>query len=50
MGARLTVVQEAPEMTVSVPSSVSWFTLYTMVFMSTVAGAEITTLFAPPFR
>ncbi|MNJ03133.1 hypothetical protein D3C73_1633380 [compost metagenome] len=50
IGARQFVVQDAPEITVSEPSRMSWLTLYTTVFMSPVAGAEITTFLAPPFR
>jgi len=47
MGAKQFVVQDAPEITVSVPSKISWLVLNTTVFISPVAGAEITTLFAP---
>src|SRR5215510_7689473 len=47
IGAKQLVVQDAQEMIVSLPSSMLWFTLNTTVFRSPVAGAEITTLFAP---
>src|SRR6202012_3221343 len=47
IGARQLVVQEAQLITVSLPSSMSWFTLNTMVFISPVAGADITTRLAP---
>src|SRR5215211_3294889 len=49
IGARQLVVQEAQLITVSEPSSISWFTLNTTVFNSPVAGADITTRFAPAF-
>ena len=47
IGARQLVVQLAQLMIVSVPSKILWLTLKTTVFNSPVAGAEITTLFAP---
>ena len=34
-------------MIVSLPSKVSWFTLYTIVLTPSPAGAEITTFLAP---
>jgi len=47
IGAKQLVVQEAPDITVSLPSNTSWFTLNTTVFKSPVAGADITTFLAP---
>ena len=41
------MVHDAQLMMVSEPSRISWLTLNTMVLRSPVAGAEITTLFAP---
>src|SRR6478735_2406025 len=50
IGARQLVVQDAQLITVSLPSRMLWFTLNTIVFRSPVAGAEITTRFAPAVR
>src|SRR5678816_436125 len=47
IGARQFVVQDAQLMIVSEPSRILWLTLNTIVLRSPVAGAEITTLFAP---
>ena len=47
IGAKQLVVQEAAEITVSLPSKMLWFTLNTTVFTSLPPGAEITTLRAP---
>ena len=46
-GAKQFVVQDAALITVSLPSNVSSLTLYTIVFKSPLAGAEIITLLAP---
>src|SRR5690606_122299 len=46
-GAQQLVVHDAALITVSVPSRILWLTLYTIVFRSPVAGAEITTFLAP---
>src|SRR5699024_9447419 len=46
-GANELVVHEAPETTSSEPSKVSWLVLYTIVFKSPLAGAEINTFLAP---
>ena len=47
IGARQLVVQLAQLMMVSLPSRIEWLTLNTTVLRSPVAGADITTLFAP---
>ena len=44
------VVHDAQEIMVSEPSKMLWFTLNTTVFRSPVAGAEMTTRFAPALR
>ena len=49
IGAKQFVVHEAPEITVSSPVKMSWFTLYTTVGTSLPPGAEITTFFSSTF-
>merc|ERR1712039_524102 len=49
-GASPLVVQEARLTAVILESYVSWFTPMTMVWESSLAGAENTTFFAPAFR
>ena len=50
IGARQFVVQLAQLITVSEPSRALWLTLNTIVLRSPVAGADITTRFAPAVR
>jgi hypothetical protein len=50
MGARPLVVQEAQDTKFSDPSYSSVFTPMTMVWESSLAGAEYTTFLAPPSR